>query len=46
VPEVKARLESLGGDATALSPEEMRALVERQLALWSRVAREQHIQLD
>ena len=46
VPEVKARLESLGGDATAMSPEEMRALVERQLALWSRVAREQHIQLD
>jgi tripartite-type tricarboxylate transporter receptor subunit TctC len=46
VPEVKALLESLGGEAKAMSPEEMRALVERQLALWSRVAREQHIQLE
>jgi tripartite-type tricarboxylate transporter receptor subunit TctC len=46
VPEVKARLESLGGEAKAMSPEEMRALVARQLALWSRVAREQHIQLE
>jgi len=46
VPQVKSRLESLGGDVRAMSPEEMRALVASQLTLWSRVAREQNIQVE
>jgi tripartite-type tricarboxylate transporter receptor subunit TctC len=46
VPQVKSRLESLGGDVRAMSPEEMRTLVASQLALWSRVAREQNIQVE
>ena len=46
VPQVKSRLESLGGDVRAMSPEEMRALVASQLTLWSRVAREQNIEVE
>jgi tripartite-type tricarboxylate transporter receptor subunit TctC len=46
VPQVKSRLESLGGDVRAMTPDEMRALVAGQLALWARVAREQNIQVD
>jgi tripartite-type tricarboxylate transporter receptor subunit TctC len=46
VPQVKARLESLGGDVRATAPADMRALVESQLALWSRVAREANIRVE
>jgi tripartite-type tricarboxylate transporter receptor subunit TctC len=46
VPQVKSRLESLGGDVRAMSGDEMRALVASQLALWARVAREQNIQVE
>jgi tripartite-type tricarboxylate transporter receptor subunit TctC len=46
VPQVKTRLEALGGDVRATTPEEMRALVASQLALWARVAREQNIQVE
>jgi tripartite-type tricarboxylate transporter receptor subunit TctC len=46
VPQVRARLESLGGDVRATSPQEMRDLVASQLALWARVAREANIQVE
>jgi len=46
LPAIKAKLESLGGDVTGTTPEEMRDLVARQLALWTRVARESHIQVQ
>jgi len=46
VPQVKTRLEALGGDVRAMSRDEMRALVASQLALWARVAREQNIQVE
>ena len=46
VPQVKTRLESFGGDVRAMTPEEMRTLVAEQLALWSRVARENNIRAE
>ncbi|MFL6797716.1 MAG: Bug family tripartite tricarboxylate transporter substrate binding protein [Xanthobacteraceae bacterium] len=44
--DVKARLESMGGDARASTPEEMRDLVARQLATWKRLAEQAHISID
>lgn len=44
VPSVKTRIETLGGDAQPTSPEEMRALVARQVALWARLAKEANIE--
>jgi tripartite-type tricarboxylate transporter receptor subunit TctC len=46
VPAVRARLESFGGEVRGTTPAEMKALVERQLAQWARVAREANIQLE
>jgi tripartite-type tricarboxylate transporter receptor subunit TctC len=46
VPDVRARLESFGADVRGLTAADMRALVERQLALWTKVAKEANIQLD
>lgn len=46
VPEVKTRLEGMGGDPRATTPEEMKALVERQYATWSKLAREAGISID
>lgn len=46
VPAVKAKLESLGGDVKATTPEEMHDLVARQLALWTKVAEHAHIELQ
>jgi len=46
VPEVRARLESFGAEVRGITPTEMRDLVARQLALWTRVARSANIQLD
>jgi tripartite-type tricarboxylate transporter receptor subunit TctC len=46
VPEVRARLQSFGAEVRGTTPAEMRALVERQLALWTKVAKEANIQLD
>jgi tripartite-type tricarboxylate transporter receptor subunit TctC len=45
VPEIKARLETLGGDVTATTPDQMRDLVAEQLATWTRVAKESHIEM-
>ena len=46
VPEVKTKLKSMGGDGKPTSPEEMRALVAKQYATWSKLARERNITLD
>jgi tripartite-type tricarboxylate transporter receptor subunit TctC len=45
-PEVKGKLESMGGDPRATTPAEMRALVASQLATWTRLAKEANISID
>jgi tripartite-type tricarboxylate transporter receptor subunit TctC len=44
VPDIRDRLQSMGGEVRGTTPSEMRALVTSQLALWTKVAREQNIQ--
>jgi tripartite-type tricarboxylate transporter receptor subunit TctC len=46
VPEVKTRLESMGGDPRGTTPEEMRALVASQLATWSKLAKDANIAIE
>jgi tripartite-type tricarboxylate transporter receptor subunit TctC len=46
VPEMREKLQSMGGDVRGTTPAEMRDLVARQLALWVKVAREQNIQTE
>jgi tripartite-type tricarboxylate transporter receptor subunit TctC len=46
VPEVKRKLEAMGGDPRGATPEEMRALVALQFATWSKLAKEAHISID
>lgn len=46
VPEVKKRLEGMGGDPRATTPDAMRDLVARQLAIWTRLAKEANIAID
>ena len=46
VPEVRTRLESFGAEVRSTSPAEMRDLVARQIALWTKVANEANIRLD
>jgi tripartite-type tricarboxylate transporter receptor subunit TctC len=46
VPDVKGKLESMGGDPRATSPAEMRALVASQFATWTRLAKEANISID
>ena len=43
LPEVKKRLADFGGEARGTSPDEMRKLVQDQLDLWARVARDANI---
>jgi tripartite-type tricarboxylate transporter receptor subunit TctC len=45
-PEVKGKLEGMGGDPRPTTPAEMRALVASQLATWSRLAKEANITID
>jgi tripartite-type tricarboxylate transporter receptor subunit TctC len=45
-PEVKGKLEGMGGDPRPTTPVEMRALVASQLATWSRLAKEANIAID
>jgi tripartite-type tricarboxylate transporter receptor subunit TctC len=45
-PEVRARLESFGTEVRAITRAEMRALVERQLALWTGVATRANLRLE
>jgi len=46
VPEVRTRLESFGAEVRSTTPAEMRDLVARQIALWTKVANEAGIRLD
>jgi tripartite-type tricarboxylate transporter receptor subunit TctC len=46
VPEVRSKLESFGAEVRTLTPAEMRDLVARQVATWTKVARDANIQLD
>ncbi|HLH88640.1 MAG TPA: tripartite tricarboxylate transporter substrate binding protein [Xanthobacteraceae bacterium] len=46
VPEVRARLEGFGAEVRSTTPAEMRDLVARQIALWTRVADDAGIRLD
>jgi tripartite-type tricarboxylate transporter receptor subunit TctC len=46
VPEVKSRLEAFGAEVRGTTPDEMRDLVARQIALWTKVANEAGIRLD
>jgi tripartite-type tricarboxylate transporter receptor subunit TctC len=45
-PEVKGKLENMGGDPRATTPAEMRALVASQLATWTRLAKDASISID
>jgi tripartite-type tricarboxylate transporter receptor subunit TctC len=46
VPDVRSKLEAAGGEVRGLAPAEMRALVDRQVKLWTKVAKDANIQLD
>jgi tripartite-type tricarboxylate transporter receptor subunit TctC len=46
VPEVKNKLESMGGDPRATTPEEMRALVSRQYETWKKLATEADLSIN
>jgi tripartite-type tricarboxylate transporter receptor subunit TctC len=46
VPELKSKLEAMGGDARGTTPAEMRALVMSQFATWSKLAKEANISID
>jgi tripartite-type tricarboxylate transporter receptor subunit TctC len=46
VPELKSKLEAMGGDPRGTTPDEMRALVASQFATWSKLAKEAHISID
>ena len=46
VPEVKSKLESMGGDPRATTPADMRALVASQYATWLRLAKDANISID
>jgi tripartite-type tricarboxylate transporter receptor subunit TctC len=46
VPEIKDKLENMGGDPRATTPAEMRALVASQLATWTRLAKEASISIE
>src|SRR3954452_5431512 len=46
VPDLKSKLEAMGGDARGTTPAEMRALVMSQFATWSKLAKEANISID
>jgi tripartite-type tricarboxylate transporter receptor subunit TctC len=46
VPDVKSKLEAMGGDPRATTPEEMKALVARQYETWKRLATEANISIN
>jgi tripartite-type tricarboxylate transporter receptor subunit TctC len=45
-PDVKSKLEAMGGDPRATSPEEMKGLVQRQYDLWKRLATEANLSIN
>jgi tripartite-type tricarboxylate transporter receptor subunit TctC len=46
VPDVKSKLENMGGDPRGTTPGEMRALVASQFSTWSKLAKEANISID
>jgi tripartite-type tricarboxylate transporter receptor subunit TctC len=46
IPELRNKLQSMGGEVRGTTPTEMRDLVARQLALWVKVTREQNLQAE
>jgi tripartite-type tricarboxylate transporter receptor subunit TctC len=46
VPDVKNKLEAMGGDPRATTPEEMRALVSRQYETWKRLGSEANLKIE
>jgi tripartite-type tricarboxylate transporter receptor subunit TctC len=46
VPEVKTRLEAMGGDPRGTTPEEMKALVQRQYDTWKKLAVEANLSIN
>jgi tripartite-type tricarboxylate transporter receptor subunit TctC len=46
VPDVKTRLEAMGGDARATSPDEMKTLVQRQYDTWKKLAVEADLSIN
>src|SRR5262249_54137024 len=46
VPEVKGKLESMGGDPRATTPAGMRGVVGSQFVTWTRLAKEANISID
>jgi len=46
VPEVKQKLEAMGGDPRATTPEEMKALVQRQYDTWKKLAVEANLSIN
>jgi tripartite-type tricarboxylate transporter receptor subunit TctC len=45
-PDVRGTLEAAGSEVRAMTPAEMRALVERQVRMWSKVAKDARIELE
>jgi tripartite-type tricarboxylate transporter receptor subunit TctC len=46
VPDVKTRLQAMGGDPRATTPAEMRELVAKQFATWKRLAKDANLSID
>jgi tripartite-type tricarboxylate transporter receptor subunit TctC len=46
VPAVKSRLEAMGGDPRATTPEEMKALVSSQYETWKKLAAEANLSIN
>jgi len=46
VPEVKSKLEAMGGDPRATTPDEMKALVSRQYETWKKLAVEANLSIN
>ena len=46
VPDVKSKLEAMGGDPRPTTPDEMRTLVARQYATWQKLAKEANLSID
>jgi len=46
VPDIKSKLEAMGGDARATTPEEMKSLVSRQYETWKKLATEANLSIN
>lgn len=46
MPDVKQKLEAMGGDARATTPDEMKSLVQRQYDVWKKLATEANLSIN